>query len=680
MNNIHIIRNKRWTAKIVALLLTAALVATVIAVNLGASLAAPSDLTVTLNSESGISAANEIEVGSSKTLGVSYLFEAYSTDTSKAAVAYTPGTGLDNIRTTGVSAGVASVTYGTQRGVISVVRYQIIDSNNISAYTLKDGGEVYFTGPNITKTNLVTATGFLNRITWSSMNTSVATVDASGSITSKGIGATVVIGSFIDKWGVPRDMHLLVGVGVRLSDSDRSRLLELIQKGEAILADNPDQYTSDSLHDLEDAIAAGKAVINSTDPSDQAINDAIDGLQNAINGMEKKQTTPPGVLGPDNDGNYYKPVGDPENVYEVVDENGGSLQPPEYVYNPDGDPVNKTDKNRPAYHKDGSYYVEDPTGSNIYKKVNGDGTLKDDPAVWGGPDGQFGGGDDQAVNKFGNDYWIGLGQNIWQKVNQGRPTELDPTLYGGGPDENPATDPVTPIYKHDDKYYVGPLPPGASNGYYYGDKLTGGDGKVNSTATNMHPSDEKFYLVNGNMVPESDLTGIPGLEGTPDGGTIVIDGVEWTKVKTDSTGKYAMLLLNDLIGPFQYHNVIGFNSEYTAAYIRYNVDGWYYGLNSPLLKQFQHSAMIGTDDYMSWPYAGSGSGTGIYAFIPKKSDLAGLTPAKRDLGQPYWTATRTMPDGQTVGYQTTVIAGGEWGVKEVTQSLKVRPAIWVQVK
>ena len=679
MSTRNILKKSR-TAKLVALLVTATMVASVLLINMGASLAAPEDIDVALECESGVAAANHIEVGHTKSIGTSYLFEAHSTDTAKAEVSFTPGSAIDNIKTTGVSAGVASVSFGTIRGLISTVRYQVTDSNNVSAYKIKDGGEVYFSGPDKTKDSPVKVTaGDFSRIKWSSMNTGVAAVDNKGNITSKGTGAAIIIGSFTDKWGVPRDMHLLVGVGVKLSDSDLAHLLELVKKGEELLADDPDQYTTDSLQDLQDAVSGGKDVIDRTEPDAQGIKDAIKDLEDAINGIDKRPQKPDGVIGSDKDGNYYQPLGDPENVYEVVDGNGHGKQPPEFVYNPDGDPVNKPDKNRPAYPNGGSYYVEDPKGSNIYKPVNGGGIIKDEPAVWGGPDGMFGGGDDEYVKKFGDDYWKHLGQNIWQKVDKNKPTQLDPTLVGGGPDENPATDPVTPIYKHDDKYYVGPLPPGTENGYYYGDKLPGGDGKVNSTQDAMHATDDKYYLVNGQMVPESQLPGIPGLEDTKNGETITIDGTEWIKVKTDSTGKYALLLLNELLGPMAYDYNPDFVYEYHSAVIRSSIDQWYKGFDAPMLKKFAGSAMIGTDDNESWPYTGSGEGTGIIAFIPKKSDIASLPFTKRDMGKEYWTSTKTKM-GDYVGYQETVADGGGWSKKGVDQSVYARPAIWVKIK
>ena len=678
--NTHIFQRKGLSAKLIAILATAVLVASVLAVNLGASLAAPAAIDVALECESGIPAANHIEVGQTKSLGTSYLFEAHSTEPAKAAVIYTQGSGLDNLKTTGLGAGVASVSFGTVRGVLSTVRYQIVDSNNISAYTIRDGGEVYFTAPGAEKTSPVKVTaGRFDRIAWQSMNTGVASVDENGRITANGKGAAIIVGSFIDKWGVPRDLHILAGVGVKLSDSDLGNLLELIEKGEAILKNDPDGYTTDSLHDLEDAVAGGKDVVNSVEPGDREVNDAIKELEDAIAGMDKRPQRPDDVIGPDKDGNYYKPLGDPENVYEAVDENGNSKQPPEYVYNPGGDPVGKPDQNRPAYPDGGFYYVEDPEGSNIYKPVTGDGSIKDKPAKWGGPDGMLGGGDDECVKKFGDDYWKHLGQNVWQKIDKNKPTQKVPTLIGGGPDENPATDPVTPIYEHDGIFYVGPLPPGTNNGFYYGDKQQGGDGKVNSSQGAMHPTDEKYYLVNGQMVPESGLTAIPGLEDTKIGDSITIDGTDWIKAKTDSSGKYALLILDDLIGPMQYDNNSGYGGEYGSADIRAHVEAWYKALNAPTIKKYAHSAMIGTDDYETWPYAGTGEGTGIYVFLPKRSDLANLDASRLDMGKDYWTATKTKA-GDFIGYQVTVADGGKWSQKGVTQTIYARPAVWVKMK
>jgi len=474
------IQRKKWNAKLISIILTAALITSFGIIQLGATLAAPQDIVVNLECESGISAGSHIEVGAAKSLSTTYLFEAYSTKPDVAEVTFIPGTGIGNIKTTGLKAGIAGIAYGTENGTINTMLYQITDQKNVSAYSIKDGGELYFTGPGERKSSPVEVkTGSFDRIKWRSMNEAVASVDKNGDITSTGIGATIIIGSFTDKWGVPRDMHILTGVGIKYSDSGAGNL-----------------------------------------------------------------------LGPDKDGNYYKPVEDPKNVFEVVDKNGEGKVPPEYVYNPDGDPVDKSDNNRPAKENDGSFYVEDPEGSNNYKEVNSDGTLKD-------------------------------------------------------------------------------------------------------------------------------INAIPGLDKTPDGGTIVIDGKEWTKVKTDVTGKCALLVLDELlpIGAVQYDSRNGFNYEYPSADIKAKVDNWYAGLNAPILKKFAWTTNISSNDYESWPTNKLDS-AGTFAFIAKRADLMSLSVAKRGLGQDYWTATKTTFN-DAVGYQVTVNSAGDWGMKGVTQTQYVRPAIWV---
>ena len=192
----------------------------------------------------------------------------------------------------------------------------------------------------------------------------------------------------------------------------------------------------------------------------------------------------------------YKPVGDPPNIYEKLDENGDSKYPPEYIYNSDGTPGTAKDKS--VCFNNGVYWAEDFEDGNIWKEVDGDGNLKKDSAIWGGPEGKPCGG--AKAFKFGNDYWISLGQNIWQKVIKSEPTTLGP-MTGGGPSENPAAGEVTPIREINGKYYVGPVGSDKIGEYYYGDSLEPdiGNGKVMSMADKKDDSDDKFYLSNGQM-------------------------------------------------------------------------------------------------------------------------------------------------------------------------------------
>ena len=500
---------KRWPAKFIAVLLIAALAATAILAQLGGTLAAPADVVVTLQCETGIPQSSHVEKGIPTDLTVFYLTEARSSDTSIATATYTPGQ-TGSARITGITAGVVHLIYGNIEGRVGALMVQITDSDNISGYTLKEGGNMYFTVPatasqRVTKSSPVVSTiGLFNRITWSSLNTSVATVASNGAITSIGKGATVIIGKFTDKWGTPRDLHILVGVGVYLDNSSGlGRLLDLIAEGERILAERDDTgqspYTQASINTLQNAVNQGKNVVNSENPTDQQVNTAITNLENAINNMSDRLG--PNVI-PGPDGNYYKPVPGQNNIYEEVNRDGSSkYNPPRYVWGgPDRNPG--TNDDRPAYPEGGNYYVEDPTGSNIWKLVTGAGILQNDPAVWGGPNGRVGGGDDATVRPFGGGYWVDMGQNIWRRVDS--PYVLGP-LTGGGLSRNPSLTPyIRPVLfnEKDGRYYIGPLgPDGTGNQYYYGDNKTSGNGLVDSTHLQLQGDDVKYYRdANGNMV------------------------------------------------------------------------------------------------------------------------------------------------------------------------------------
>ena len=505
---------RKLPAKLTALLLTAALVAGVFIINTGRTSAAPADINVTLQCESGIGTGMHVEVGATRNYTVSYLKDANSSNTARATITFTSGNISNNLQVTGVKAGEAGVGYGTRVGDAGVLMYQITDSNNISAYKIKDGAELYFNDPSggagATKASPVqipSGGGQFSRITWSSMHPEVATVASDGSITSVRRGVTLIIGDFIDKWGIPRDLHILVSVGVYLGPGNRiGELLELIKKGEDILVDK-DKYSNETVAALQAAVTEGKTVVSSESPADLQVIDAINNLKDAIDKMAEKLGA--GVVkGPD--GGYYKPVPGQDNVFEEVRQDGTSrYKPPRYVWGgPDRKPGTADDE--PAMPGPGGYYVEDPEDSNIWKPVSnsGDnsGLIQDEGKIWGGLDGRPGGGDDLPVTTFGfGENWVDMGQNIWRKVVQ--PRVLGP-LTGGGPTGSPYVYGVTPIFDNllkDGKYYVGPLGPGSDPAgiqYYYGDPA-GGNGTVDSTAGQTQKDDVKYYKdANGNMVLE----------------------------------------------------------------------------------------------------------------------------------------------------------------------------------
>jgi len=470
------------------------------------------------------------------------------------------------VTVTGVSAGVVAVMPSSSNGNVARWMYQVTDSGNITGYKIKNGGEVQFSvpkaGQTLTKPAPVTTVPANAPITWKSLQPGVASVHpASGVIKAESRGMAIIVGEFTDKWGVKHDLHILVGVGVSLGGNgdlnhpDLSDLLEWIQKGEGIIALNPNPYKPPGIDALQDAVDGGYGVLNKQNPTENDIKNAVQDIKDAINALEPNgPATPPGILGPDKNGNYYKPVGEPPNVYEVVNQDGSSkTQPPTYVYNPDGDPVNQSAKNEPAEKgSNGGYYVEKkPRPSNIWNKVKGDGTL-DSNAVWGGPDGKPGTSDDQNLTEFSGEYWVSMGQNVWRKVTPGSP--LNPVgsigpLTGGGITENPAVFPATPVYEHTDgKYYLGPLGPDSDgNMYYFGDKQAGGDGKLNSNSHPyilQHPTDDKFYLCGGNMTTTKPggTAAVTSVTVSPNPVSIAKGGVQQFTATVNGTGSPAQMV------------------------------------------------------------------------------------------------------------------------------------------
>ena len=589
-------------SRTLAIVLAATLAVSALAVGLGNTFAAKPDVTVNFTQQNSYPT---LEKGTPFDRPVTGGRDVSSSNTAIATATLSTATG--NVTITGVKAGVVDITNGSSAGWLAVWKYQIIDSGNLTGYTIKRGAEVYINGPSnpgktfsLTSNNFVTTTpaAALSTIKWRSLQPGIAEVNVNtGLITAKPnvTGVAIIVGEFTDKWGVDHDLHILVGVGVDLgggnpSNPNLSDLMEWIKKGEAILGLDPNPYTTDSLDDLAQAVDGGKDVIDNPNPTDQQIKDAIDDIKQAIEDLELKGGG--GIIGPDPDGNYYKPVGDPPNVYEIVNQDGSSkYQPPRYVWNP-RNPKDYPGDNRPA-EKDGyKYYVEDPDGSNIWKPVkSNDGTLDDDNAIWGGSDGKPGGGDDKPVKKFGSDWWVSMGQNVWRKVNG--PQNLGP-LTGGGTDRNPTTDPVTQIFDNtakDGRYYVGPLGPDETGyEYYYGDPKVGGDGFLDSTASSRNGDDVKYYRDdNGNMVTEPPIPPIdpndptvtnPGRVLTPDQ---TGDSVDWIEIA--KSGGYSLIVRKSYINiytgsghygdPAWQYTSFGTTNAYGSSNVRTAINNWF---------------------------------------------------------------------------------------------------------
>jgi len=526
MNSNVIIKNIQPRKRLTAVFTVLAMLAAFVFIP-GVTLADTGNIEVILKAEAGISESNTLEVGLTKSMKVPNLYDASSNNRPVATVKFTRGSSANNLSVTGVSAGVAVVAYGTNSGTVSSERYQITDSSNISEFTLTGGGKVYFDEAVGTKPIPMTVAegkGDIKTVTWKSHDTSVATVDSKS-------GAITAV-----------DDGVTTILGEFTDKWGTPRIVKVV----ALVG-----------HSKDNSLGGGGIVDKG---------DLIDG----------------------GNGNWYRPVGKPPHVYEVVDEDGKSNVPPQYIYNPGDEPGDENDREA---EKDGNnYYVENP--ANIWTPVGPDGNLNEDGAIWGGPNGKPGGGDDMPVVNFDGEYWVDMGQNVWKKVMG--PYELGP-LTGGGPDLNPATDPVIEIYDYtanDGRYYVGPLVDAEGDEYYHGDSnLYNRNGTLDSTAEMLHGDDMVYYMDKaGNMVtkkPEKDMSEAPTLVGNnliPP--SFTGDTVDWMEIARN--GSYSLIVRTKYINYDQYaehRNILnwqtttfGSNSTYGAtSLVRSYINNWFEG-------------------------------------------------------------------------------------------------------
>jgi len=215
-----IFKAKKKTAVLLAVTAAVLTALTAIAFTIAGTAAAAEDTYVTLQCESGISSQYTVEKGQTVNLTVGGLNEAFSGEPDTAQVINTGGK-LNNLEITGKKAGTATIAYGTDFGKITVIRYQVTDSKNISAYTIKDGGTIRLDKPGDVKPIPVEVVSGTDNIKWHSLNETVASAGTNtGTVTAAKKGVTIIIGEFTDKWGVDRDIHILVGVGVSLDGID----------------------------------------------------------------------------------------------------------------------------------------------------------------------------------------------------------------------------------------------------------------------------------------------------------------------------------------------------------------------------------------------------------------------------------------------------------------------------
>ena len=550
MKNLFKTRKNRVIALVLAAMLLFGSVAAGLAVTLAAEPAQPFRLkqpSTTLNvlpsgspfsvSATGVAGARLTDetMGSFSKAGTNYVFTSNGTKT----------------------AGIAQIVRVNNTGGFMLdITLQVADASKITGYDLPNGGNGFVSKVSATPVDLgityyksaaavvpsgqpwapnesaisnydsSTSATLANQVEWKSLDPTILEVASDKrTVYARAEGITMLLGEFTDRWGVEQHIHYLFGVGVApgKSDSDLSKLLDAIKKGEAILGlpDNP--YKEDGLGVLQAAVDAAKDLLdNNPNPSNTQINDAATAINNAINGLEQKNTGGEVIIDVPGGGKFKRPYG-PKNIYEVLNPDGSGKEPPEYIYDEDGsleeEPPRLSGDEKPAYKDGYIYYVEEePEGSNIFYPIDPDTGEKDTAnPKWGGADKKPGGGDDRKA-AYANGAWYAedpAGSNVWKPVKtavgSGQGSLLTTGWVGGGGDGKPSgIDNLYPIIFHDGEYYAGPFGSG-DDMYYVG---MGDDGRFDTSGYNntgrprydaVHPLDEKLFW---------DGTGTPG-----DGGT-----------------------------------------------------------------------------------------------------------------------------------------------------------------
>jgi hypothetical protein len=193
------------------------------------------------------------------------------------------------------------------------------------------------------------------------------------------------------------------------------------------------------------------------------------------------------------------------------------------------------------------------------------------------------------------------------------------------------------------------------------------------------------------QTPDPPPPSLPDIAGAKDGDTIVIDGIEWIKVRTDPSNKdMVLLMLKGVTGPKVKYNSSGRISEYNTntTEIKKYVDNWYSDLLAPTLKQIARKANTGASPSASWPLEEKYAETPAYdwyAFLPRLADIDNLIREQKANGYTYWL-TNLYPLDTTMGVRFDmmgiVLADGDTKIHTYAYDsfVYVRPCIWVTSK
>jgi hypothetical protein len=164
------------------------------------------------------------------------------------------------------------------------------------------------------------------------------------------------------------------------------------------------------------------------------------------------------------------------------------------------------------------------------------------------------------------------------------------------------------------------------------------------------------------------------------GGTVVIDGVEWIKVRpSDNNRNLVLLMLKGVTGPaVQYDNARMYR-EYGSSNpptIKGYVDTWYANLRSPILKKIAWKVNVGETPYKSWPIGTSPAGETNFvtiAFIPRLADITHLMKAN---GYRYWLSDINCGCSMVKDNGDPVMGN----IGSTSSNIYARPCIWVTTK
>ena len=517
-----IFRSKRW----LALFLAAALSIGAIAVGLSMTYA---ESPVQERFKQPNAYALTVEKGRTETRISTGLTIVKSNDTSLATAALTSA----SFSVSGQKAGPVGIAIASKAITLNLP-WQVTDSKLLSGYDLANNGEInkkagdtpfsinasitgYVTpwnaivdgevgNPNYT--NNADAAAAVADIEWTSRNPLVAEITKQGQVTIVSKGTAVMLGDFIDRWGVPRTITMLVGVDVIVGKTKLSDLEDWIRKAEVILNLEPNPYNESDLAALQVAKEAGEALLYQN-PGDTQIDAAIAAIDNAIKALRFKDGIGSTIVIPPENGGPKKlrKTGTPK-VYEVLDdETGQPTVPPTYIYDEDDsigqEPPEWSGDETPAFPDGNLYYVETPEGSNIWEQINPDTGARTGVKKWGGADGRPGG---NGADKDLPAYWDGAkwlaedpeGSNLWKPVGNPKTTLDDnpANWVGGGSDGLPdGNNDLYPFSVVDGEVVAGPFQP---DNYYIrrgpnGRFDTSGDGTGKPVGNAASGDDQKAY-------------------------------------------------------------------------------------------------------------------------------------------------------------------------------------------